>query len=176
MAMNGIDYNKAVDEVMHLIVHKVLKQVEQEGLPGNHHFFISFLTSNKGVKISNTLRNKYPYEMTIVLQYQFHNLKVDPNGFSVMLNFGGIPEEIYIPFDSMIAFVDPSVQFGLQFNNVIFNEQEDIEDMVFSFLEEEENIKQDLALIYKDDHFKVLDKDASDNVVMLEKFRKNNSK
>lgn len=175
MAIKGIDYNRAVDEVMHLIVHKVLKQVEQEGLPGNHHFFISFITSHKGVKLSNMLRNRYPYEMTVVLQYQFHNLRVDPNGFSVMLNFGGIPEEIYVPFDSMIAFVDPSVQFGLQFNNVILNDQDDIEDLVFSFLEEEKGSrKDDLALLYKDDYFKVLDKDGADtdNVVMLEKFRK----
>lgn len=114
----AIDYGKLVDEAMHVIVHKVLKMVQENGLPGNHHFFISFSTKHPGVKISQNLINKYPQEMTIVLQYQFQNLIINTKGFEVTLSFGGIKERICIPFSAITTFADPSVQFGLQFRDV----------------------------------------------------------
>lgn len=121
-----IDYGKLVDEAMHVIVYKVLKAVQDHGLPGNHHFFISFITKYPGVKISPSLTNKYPKDMTIVLQYQFKNLKVDTSGFSVSLSFNGTQEAIYIPFNAITTFADPSVQFGLQFREVDFTGQEEL--------------------------------------------------
>jgi uncharacterized protein len=108
---------------MHIIVYKVLKDVQEKGLPGSHHFFISFVTKNAGVKISKNLLNKYPREMTIVLQYQYQDLHVDPKGFTVTLSFGGVKEKIYIPFSAITTFADPSVQFGLQFREGSYQDE-----------------------------------------------------
>jgi hypothetical protein len=165
-----IDYGRLVDEAMHVIVRNVLKKVSVVGLPGNHHFFISFLTKHPGVRISQSLANKYPSEMTIVLQYQFYELKVDNNGFSVVLSFNGVKEEIYVPMMSITTFADPSVQFGLQFreNDVFKNEKVDLE-------------LEDLALItsiMKKDAAKKpgaqasVNPGAANNVVAFEKFKK----
>lgn len=144
MNKNIIDYGRLVDDAMHVIVQRVLVMVEQGGLPGNHHFFISFLTQHPGVQLSPSLLSKYPREMTIVLQYQFYDLKVDPHGFSVVLSFSGVKETIYIPFVSITTFADPSVQFGLQFR------QDDalIEEMDFdSDPKEKASIKSDHTLL-----------------------------
>jgi hypothetical protein len=121
MKKDLIDYGKLVDEAMHVIVFRVLKRVEQEGLPGEHHFFISFITKHKGVKLSENLLKKYSQEMTIVLQYQYKDLKVDAKGFSITLSFNGRPENIYIPYSCITSFADPSVQFGLQFREVEYD-------------------------------------------------------
>lgn len=110
-----IDYGKLIDDAMHVIVKKALERVVKEGLPGKHHFFISFLTNHPGVTLSDTLRKKYPDEMTIVLQHQFEDLTIREKDFSVSLSFDGVKEKIVVPFDSLAAFADPSVKFGLQF-------------------------------------------------------------
>jgi hypothetical protein len=120
MADMRIDYGKLVDEAMHVIVYRVLQLVEKSGLPGDHHFFISFITQHPGVKISKQLLSRYPREMTIVLQYQFQNLHVSREGFSVSLSFSGNKEEIYVPFAAITTFADPSEQFGLQFQEVMY--------------------------------------------------------
>lgn len=127
MVQDIIDYGKLVDDAMHIIVCKVMKIVEKKGLPGSHHFFISFITRFPGVKLSKALLNKYPREMTIVLQYQFQDLKVDEKGFAVTLSFGGNKENIYIPFSAITTFADPSVQFGLQFRESDYSYQDEIE-------------------------------------------------
>jgi hypothetical protein len=121
MKSDSIDYSRLVDEAMHVIVFKVLKRVEEEGLPGEHHFFISFLTKYKGVNISNDLSYKYPNEMTIVLQHQYQDLKVDSKGFSITLSFNGRKENLYIPYCAVTSFADPSVQFGLQFREIEYD-------------------------------------------------------
>ncbi len=126
MSSEVIDYGKLVDEAMHVIVYKVLKLVQQNGLPGAHHFFISFITKHPGVVLSQVLKNKYPKEMTIVLQYQYQDLAVDSKGFTVTLSFNGVKEKIYIPFASITTFADPSVQFGLQFREVENLDEHDI--------------------------------------------------
>jgi hypothetical protein len=93
-----------------------LADVARNGLPGDHHFFIGFSTTAPGVRISNRLRESYPEEMTVVLQHQFWDLEVTDTGFSVSLSFNGVPERLVVPFSSIKGFLDPSVQFGLQFD------------------------------------------------------------
>jgi hypothetical protein len=118
MSDDFIDYGKLIDDAMHIIVKKALERVSKEGLPGKHHFFISFLTSYPGVVLSENLKKKYPDEMTIVLQHQFEDLKITDKRFDVVLSFDNVKENIGAPFDALVAFADPSVKFGLQFRHV----------------------------------------------------------
>lgn len=113
-----IDYGELIDDAMHIIVRKALQITAGRGLQGDHHFFISFITHYPGVVLSDKLRAKYPDEMTIVLQYQFDELEVEEDRFSVTLSFGGIKERLGIPFAALTAFADPSVKFGLQFRSL----------------------------------------------------------
>jgi len=98
------------------VIRKVLAEVAKTGLPGEHHFFISFLTKAPGVRLSQRLLEQYPNDMTIVLQNQFWDLKVGEAGFEVGLSFDDKPETLVIPFSAIKGFFDPSVQFGLQFD------------------------------------------------------------
>lgn len=125
MSTNFIDYGKLIDDAMHVIVRQALGYVKNGSLPGKHHFFISFLTSYPGVKISDSLKARYPDEMTIVIQHQFEDLKVTEKNFSVVLSFDNVKENIVIPFDSLVAFADPSVKFGLQFSHANDRANED---------------------------------------------------
>lgn len=115
---NFIDYGRLIDDAMHVIVKQALQIIIKSGLPGKHHFFISFLTKFPGVEVSEALKKKYPDEMTIVLQHQFENLHANEQGFGVSLSFDGIKERIYVPFNALVAFADPSVKFGLQFRPI----------------------------------------------------------
>lgn len=129
MSEEYIDYGVLIDDAMHIIVQRALQIAESQGLKGSHHFFISFITDYPGVRISERLKEKYPDEMTIVLQYQFENLEVTDEGFGVVLSFDNVKESIYIPFDALTAFADPSVKFGLQFRHIDTDEIElDLED------------------------------------------------
>ncbi|MEM9715685.1 MAG: ClpXP protease specificity-enhancing factor SspB [Pseudomonadota bacterium] len=110
-----IDYPAKMQAAMKGLMKEVLDDVSVSGLPGEHHFYISFITRASGVVLSDWLREKYPAEMTIVLQNWFDNLVVMPDRFSVTLNFGDSTEDIVIPFDAITNFVDPSVDFGLSF-------------------------------------------------------------
>lgn len=129
MSNDFIDYGKLIDDAMHIIVRNALQRVSKEGLPGKHHFFISFLTSYPGVVLSDTLRKKYPEEMTIVLQHQFESLKVTDKRFDVVLSFDNVKENIGAPFDALLAFADPSVKFGLQFRQVEEAYEEDLAEL-----------------------------------------------
>lgn len=170
MGYDVIDYGKLVDEAMHIIVYKVLKVVEEKGLPGNHHFFISFITKHPGVKLAQTLASKYPREMTIVLQYQFQDLKTDTKGFEVTLSFGGNREKIYIPFAAITTFADPSVQFGLQFREVEYNYSDEI-DIEVKDSSSKKGIKTEDSS-KKAVKSKKAKSEASNNVVSLDRFRK----
>lgn len=108
-------YDLLTQDAMRSVVHRALDHVQKEGLPGEHHFFITFLTQAPGVDISDVLMGRYPQEMTIVLQHQFWGLEVTDKGFTVGLTFNKIPEKLIIPFSAIKGFFDPSVQFGLQF-------------------------------------------------------------
>lgn len=111
----GLDYGNLMHQAMRGLIREVLKQVARTGLPGAHHFFITFTTRHPGVAMADWLRRRYPDEITIVIQHWYENLEVDENGFAITLNFGNQPEPLYIPFDAITTFVDPSVEFGLKF-------------------------------------------------------------
>jgi hypothetical protein len=115
MADDLIRYDILTQDALRGVVRKVLSEVARTGLPGEHHFYISFRTTAPGVRISSRMLEKYPEEMTIVLQHQFWELKVDEHAFEVGLSFGGVPERLFVPFSAVRAFVDPSVHFALQF-------------------------------------------------------------
>jgi hypothetical protein len=110
-----IDYGNLMHRAMRGLIQTVLKDVADNGLPGAHHFFITFDTTAEGVEIADWLRARYPQEMTVVIQHWFDNMVVTDEGFSITLNFGNQPEPLIIPFDSLRTFVDPSVEFGLRF-------------------------------------------------------------
>ena len=110
-----IRYDLLVQEALCGVVKKVLGDASREGLPGDHHFYITFRTKAQGVRLSTRMREQYPEEMTIILQHQFEDLSVTDHAFEVGLSFRGIPEMLLIPFDALTGFFDPSVQFGLKF-------------------------------------------------------------
>jgi len=113
----NIDYETLAQSAMRGLVRSVLEQTAKSGLPGEHHFYISFDTCADDVSMSPRLKEKYPSEMTIVLQHRFRDLSVDENGFEVKLTFDGIPERLVIPFKAIKVFFDPSVRYGLQFED-----------------------------------------------------------
>lgn len=110
-----IDYQKILQDALRDAVRRVLAQVAEHGLPGEHHFYIGFLTTYPGVEIPRFLRDQYPEEMTIILQHQFWSLAVDDQAFSVFLSFGGARQRLFIPFAAVTTFADPSAQFALRF-------------------------------------------------------------
>ena len=114
-AEGSIDYEALAQQAMRGVVRDVLARTARSGLPGEHHFYISFDTLAPGVVLSKRLREKYPGEMTIVLQHRFWDLFVNDDRFEVKLTFDGIPERLVIPFDAIKVFFDPSVRYGLQF-------------------------------------------------------------
>jgi uncharacterized protein len=113
--VKSIDYGNLMHRAMRGLIQTVLKDVAAHGLPGAHHFFITFDTTVEGVQMADWLRSRYPGEMTLVIQHWFDALIVTDEGFSIVLNFGNQPEPLVIPFDSVRTFVDPSVEFGLRF-------------------------------------------------------------
>jgi hypothetical protein len=110
----GFDYPALVREALRGVVARLLAQVEREGLPGAHHFYLSFDTRAPGVVLPPGLRRRYPGEMTIVLQHQFWGLRVDAEAFEVTLRFGGHPEKLRVPLAALTAFADPSAAFGFR--------------------------------------------------------------
>ena len=111
-----IDYGNMMHDAMRGLIQRLLQNIASKGkLPGEHHFFITFDTMHPEVEIADWLSDRYPDEMTIVVQHWFDNLKVTDSGFSITLNFGDNPEPLYIPFMALRTFVDPSVEFGLRF-------------------------------------------------------------
>lgn len=110
-----IDYGNLMHRAMRGLIQDVLTDVQKDGLPGAHHFFITFDTMHPDVEIADWLSDRYPGEMTVVVQHWFDNLEVTNEGFTITLNFGDNPETLYIPYDAIKTFVDPSVEFGLRF-------------------------------------------------------------
>jgi len=116
MAENELRYDSMVEEALRGVVGKALTHVAKHGLPGEHHFYITFRTDDPGVIIPDHLRQRYPGDMTIVLQHQFWGLNVGADEFSVTLTFADVPEQLTVPYAAVVAFADPSVRFGLQFD------------------------------------------------------------
>ena len=113
--VNKIDYDKLIEKALKHVVYEALKIVEQQGLPGEHHFYITFRTDHPRTKMDTFLKEQYPHEITIVLQNQFEKLTVNNDGFSVVLNFNHIPYLLEVPFEAVTYFGDPAVRFGLSF-------------------------------------------------------------
>ena len=124
----SIDYGTLMHRAMRGLIHDVLDQVARDGLPGEHHFFITFDTRQPGANLADWLRERYPEEMTVVMQHWYDDLDVDDAGFGITLNFGDQPERIYIPFDAIRTFVDPSVEFGLRFETAESDEDDGDDD------------------------------------------------
>jgi len=157
----SIDYGNLMHDAMRGLIQRVLGRVQAEGLPGAHHFFISFDTMHPDVEIADWLSDRYPGEMTIVIQHWFADLDVTDEGFTITLNFGDNPETLYIPYDAIKTFVDPSVEFGLRFET-----QDEDGDAPVVALDEapmEEMVEPDET---EDD------KPKEAEVVSLDKFRK----
>tara|TARA_B100001750_G_C15032269_1_gene362384 strand:+ start:71 stop:547 length:477 start_codon:yes stop_codon:yes gene_type:complete len=115
MTAKAFDYDDMVQHALKGVVKETLKRVALEGLPGFHHFYITFQTNRPDVKIPSYLKDKHSNEITIVLQHQFWDLKIDDEGFDVSLSFNDNQEHIRVPFNALINFLDPHVKFGLQF-------------------------------------------------------------
>jgi len=128
MAEQGLHYDKMVHEALRGVVREALEIVARDGLPGEHHFYIAFATTHPGVVLPASLRERYKEEMTIVLQHQFWDLAVHNDRFELKLSFNGKPEHLVIPFAAMIGFLDPSVEFGLQFQERAAPENPPAED------------------------------------------------
>jgi len=132
-----IHYGRLMHQAMRGLLAQVLRDVAQNGLPGNHHFFITFDTHARGVDLPDWLRERYPEEMTIVMQEWFDKLDVTDDGFSVTLNFGNQQVAMQIPFDAIHTFVDPSVEFGLRFEAAESGEDTEAEESPMIELDEE---------------------------------------
>ncbi len=115
MIKDGLRYDKMVESALRGVVREAIASAVADGLPGGHHFYITFKTGAAGVEIGETLRSKYPDEMTIVIEHQFWDLTVSADSFAVTLSFNNRPERLSVPFAAITAFADPSVKFGLQF-------------------------------------------------------------
>ncbi len=126
MAQDHIRYDILAQDALRGVIRKVLSEVAATGrLPGDHHFFITFLTGAPGVRISQHLKSKYPEQMTIVVQHQFWDLKVNESQFEIGLSFSDTPERLVIPFNAVRGFYDPSVNFELEFEVPLSDEEED---------------------------------------------------
>ena len=136
-----IRYDVMVQDALLGVVRKVLIEASRSGLPGEHHFYITFRSHAPGVRLSNRLKEKHPEEMTIVLQHQFWDMLVTETSLEVGLSFGGVPEKLFIPFDAMTGFYDPSVQFGLKFAADEAQADNDLND------DEDASVKDRLAAI-----------------------------
>ncbi|MBP6986434.1 MAG: hypothetical protein KBB83_07615 [Alphaproteobacteria bacterium] len=113
--MNSLDYDTLIQEALRDVVRKTLQSVSKKGLPGNHHFYITFRTDRADVTMPDYLRQQHPDEVTVVLQHQFWDLSIEEKLFSVTLSFNGHHERLVIPYGALVSFMDPSVKFGLQF-------------------------------------------------------------
>lgn len=154
-----LQYDLMVENALRGVVRQALTEIQQDGLPGEHHFYITFMTQYPGVQIPDYLRTKYPEEMTIVLQHQFWGLEITDVKFEVGLSFNKIQEHLIIPFAAVSAFADPSVQFGLQFR------VEEVDDLPET-PEDDPNPEPPLDSDDKPE------KTNGENIVSLDQFRK----
>ena len=152
----SIDYGNLMHRALRGLIQGVLGRVQKEGLPGAHHFFITFDTMHPDVEIADWLSDRYPGEMTVVIQHWYDNLEVTDEGFSITLNFGDNPEPLYIPYDSIKIFMDPSVEFGLRFETQTDGEEDEDDEAPMDEMAEPSDTKSS--------------KEAE--VVSLDKFRK----
>ena len=152
--MKSIDYDRIVDDTLRLVVKKSLELVNANGLPGDHHFYISFDSTYKGVKVPSELKAGEDNEIKIILQHQFWDLTIDDHKFSVILSFNGKKKNISVPFNSIVSFSDPSVGFILQFKKDIPSENLNIEQKILPNKLNEDKKKKFNAEIFSLDAFR----------------------
>lgn len=141
-----INYGAMMHRAMRRLIHDLLSDVEANGsLPGDHHFFITFDTRHPGVGIADWLRERYPDEMTVVMQHWYDDLSVGDKAFTVTLNFGDQPEPLHIPFNSIVTFVDPSVEFGLRFETEDDEGEDEIPESPMIVIEDDEDEDEDIT-------------------------------
>ena len=150
----NIDYDQIVEDTLRLVVKKSLELVNQEGLPGDHHFYISFDSTHKGVKVPSELKASEDNEIKIILQHQFWDLTIDDEKFSVVLSFNGKKKNISVPFSSIISFSDPSVGFSLQFKKDFLTQNTKKETKILSNKFNENEKKKFNAEIFSLDAFR----------------------
>ncbi len=147
----SIDYGTLMHRAMRGLIQTVLADVARDGLPGAHHFFITFDTTYPGVELADWLRDRYPTEMTVVIQHWYEDLVVTDDGFGITLNFGNNPEPMLIPFDAVRTFVDPSVEFGLRFESQSSDEDdEDDEDEDEDIAVAEDSVRHEAQVVSLD--------------------------
>ncbi len=180
MAEDLIRYDVLTQDALRDVVRKVIAEIAQTGLPGDHHFFITFHTRYPGVSISSRLAAQHPDEMTVVMQHQFWDLHVTDTAFEIGLSFNGVPEHLVVPFKAISAFVDPHVNFGLKFHAVPA-EDESVEAAIEQPESDTagETEGQDTAPVSEDaavadDTAEANATEASADVVSLDAFRKKN--
>ena len=158
----GIEYGQLMHKAMRSLIMQVLADVAEQGLPGEHHFFITFDTRHPDVELAEWLTERYPDEMTIVIQHRFENLTVGSDGFSVTLNFGDQPETVFVPYSAIRTFVDPSVEFGLRFETHSADEEE---------VDDEEDTEGE-AEMAEDVEVEEVERPGDAEIVSLDSFRK----
>ena len=154
--MNKLNYDEMVQKALKMVVKDALRSVAANGLPGNHHFYVTFRTNHPQVVVPQHLAQRHPDEITIILQYQFWDLDVTDHAFEVTLSFSDVHERLVVPFNAITNFVDPSIKFGLQFAPIM----DSAPDMLSLLTQQEVLAKPDEPL------------DGSSNVIMLDAFRK----
>ena len=168
-----IRYDILAQEALRGVVKQVLQEVARAGLPGEHHFYISFATDHPGVRLSTRMREQYPNEMTIVIQHQYWDLKANDHGFEIGLSFNDVPENLLVPYSAIKGFFDPSVQFGLQFETPV--EEEAGTEVVALRDNQPLTVVEDKPSPDKTAETEASDDDGDDNgadVVSLDAFRK----
>jgi len=160
---NALRYDKMVEFALRGVVRQAVSEVQKRGLPGDHHFYITFMTDFPGVAIPDYLRERYPGEMTIVLQYQFEDLSVDEDKIGITLSFNNVPERLVIPIAAITIFADPSVNFALQFQPLgEMMEHDELEALVADDPDDDGSTPSG----------KAKPKTESGEVISLDKFRK----
>ena len=149
-----IDYGNLMHNAMRSLIQDVLTEVKNNGLPGEHHFFITFDTNHAGVEMASWLKDRYPTEITVVMQHWYDDLEVKDDGFSVTLNFGDTPEHLVIPYEAILTFVDPSVEFGLRFETNEEDEDTDEQKPTVSKENNKDDIKKETGQVVSLDNFR----------------------
>ena len=149
-----IDYGNLMHNAMRSLIQDVLIAVKNNGLPGEHHFFITFDTNHADVEMASWLKDRYPTEITVVMQHWYDDLEVKDDGFSVTLNFGDNPEHLVIPYEAILTFVDPSVEFGLRFETNEEDEDTDEQKPTVSKESNKDDTKKETGQVVSLDNFR----------------------
>ena len=150
----SIDYGSLMHKAMRGLIYEVLTDISANGLPGAHHFFVSFDTMHPDVEIADWLSDRYPGEMTIVVQHQYESLTVTDQGFGITLSFGDSPEPLYVPYNAIKTFVDPSVEFGLRFETDDDDDEMDAPEAPMDVMAEPEDTPKKDADVVSLDQFR----------------------